>query len=115
LPRGLRLPNSDAFRRVFGEARRYPGPGFLVLARRGTGLGPRLGIAISKRCSKRAVDRNRLKRIARESFRHRASALPIVDVVVLCTRESVLLDAKRLRQTLDEAWERIRSKPWDDS
>ncbi len=32
----------------------------------------RLGLAVSKRAAKRAVDRSRLKRLARESFRHRA-------------------------------------------
>lgn len=35
----------------------------------------RLGITIAKRWAKRAVDRNRLKRIVRESFRHTAPTL----------------------------------------
>jgi len=35
----------------------------------------RLGITIAKRWAKRAVDRNRLKRVVRESFRHAAPAL----------------------------------------
>lgn len=74
-----------------------------------------MGLAISKRCAPRAVDRNRLKRMARESFRHRASELPKVDIVVLCTGGWRQLDHQRLRQTLDEAWDRIRAKQWDES
>lgn len=35
----------------------------------------RIGITIAKRWAKRAVDRNRLKRIVRESFRHAAPTL----------------------------------------
>lgn len=31
----------------------------------------RLGLAVSKRAAKRTVDRSRLKRLARECFRHR--------------------------------------------
>lgn len=86
-----------------------------MLARRGTSEGARLGLAISKRCATRAVDRNRLKRIARESFRLWAPALPPVDLVVLCDRDARLLPPDRLRQTLDRAWNRIRSMTWEDS
>ena len=86
----------------------------MVLARRGVNPHPRLGLAISRRCAPRAVDRNRIKRIVRESFRHQVPELPAVDVVVLCTRESRQASTDRLRQTLAEAWERIRSKPWDE-
>lgn len=100
---------------MFAGAKRFGGSGFRVLARNGAAPRPRLGLAISKRCASRAVDRNRLKRIARESFRLRASELPPVDVVVVCTRDARQLPSEQLRQTLDEAWDRIRSLTWDDS
>ncbi|MFY9972806.1 MAG: ribonuclease P protein component [Chromatiaceae bacterium] len=113
-PPGLRLRDAAAFRRVFAKPTRFGGSGFLILARTGRCSGPRLGLAISKRCANRAVDRNRLKRIVRESFRLRASQLPAVDVVVLCTRDARQLPPARLRQTLEQAWERIRSSRWDE-
>lgn len=113
-PPELRLRDAAAFRRVFAKPTRFGGNGFLILARTGRCNGPRLGLAISKRCANRAVDRNRLKRIVRESFRLRASQLPAVDVVVLCTRDARQLPPARLRQTLEQAWERIRSVRWDE-
>jgi ribonuclease P protein component len=113
-PPELRLRDAAAFRRVFAKPTRFGGSGFLILARTGRCDGPRLGLAISKRCANRAVDRNRLKRIVRESFRLRASQLPAVDVVVLCTRDARKLPSVRLRQTLEQAWERIRSSRWDE-
>jgi len=87
----------------------------MVLARAGATPQPRLGLAISKRCAARAVDRNRLKRTVRESFRHRVRDLPPVDVVVLCTRDARHIATSSLRRTLDDAWERIRSLTWDES
>ncbi|MGE5153857.1 MAG: ribonuclease P protein component [Bdellovibrio bacteriovorus] len=115
LPSARRLRKPEDFRRVFARPRRLAGDGFTVLVRRGATLGPRLGLAISKRCARRAVDRNRIKRIARESFRHRLRSLPPVDVVVLCGRDVLKLSPSRLRATLDNAWDRIGRLPWDDS
>lgn len=42
----------------------------------------RLGLVIPKRLARRAVLRNLIKRLARESFRHLAHRLPGVDIVV---------------------------------
>ncbi len=42
---------------------------FRVLAKKNQ-TGPRLGLAVSKKVDKRAVERNRIKRNVRESFRH---------------------------------------------
>ncbi len=44
---------------------------------------PRLGLAVSKKSARRAVDRNRVKRLAREQFRHAQWSLPAVDLVVM--------------------------------
>ena len=47
----------------------------------------RLAIAIPKRILKRAVDRNRVKRVIRESFRrHRARVMPVDLLVTLHSR-----------------------------
>jgi ribonuclease P protein component len=45
----------------------------------------RLGMVIGKRAVRRAVDRNRAKRVLRETFRTRRSELPCVDIVVQLT------------------------------
>jgi ribonuclease P protein component len=47
--------------------------------------GARLGLIIGKRQLKRAVDRNRVKRVLRETFRANRSGLPGFDIVVQLT------------------------------
>ncbi len=53
-----------------------------ALARATPGQSPRLGMVIAKRFANRAVDRNRIKRCIRESFRANCSTLPPCDVIV---------------------------------
>lgn len=56
--------------------------GPLWLAARPTDAGhARLGLIVGKRLLRRAVDRNRTKRLIRESFRRRTD-LPAMDIVV---------------------------------
>ena len=45
-------------------------------------IGPRLGLVIGKRQLKRAVDRNRVRRLLRESFRLRRATIPAMDIVI---------------------------------
>lgn len=85
-PKSARLLSPRDFQRVFKGANRSADRFFTVLFRNnGTGLA-RLGLAISKKQLKRAVDRNRVKRLVRESFRSHRGALGGVDVVVLSGR-----------------------------
>lgn len=111
-PRSIRLTESSDYKRVFAHAERIGGHGYVLLAC-ANGLGrARLGLAIAKRCARRAVDRSRLKRVVRESFRLNASRLPAVDIVVLCGRGAVDIPNERLRITLDKAWKALKSQPW---
>jgi ribonuclease P protein component len=110
-----RMGDAGQFKRVFAKPQRFDGGGFLVVAR-ANGLGrARLGLAISKRCCSRAVDRNKLKRIARESFRARAQRLPAVDVVMLCAPKAKQLTNPELFSGLDRAWQKVLGKIWVDS
>ena len=63
----------------------------------------RLGLIVAKRTLKRAVDRNRAKRVIRESFRQRRR-FPPVDVVVRLAAPTVAqADAERLFAALEDA------------
>lgn len=72
------------------------------------GLGhPRLGLVFSKKNVRRAVDRNRLKRLTRESIRLQQHQLPGVDIVVLARRGANELDNATLHRQLFGMWRRL--------
>jgi ribonuclease P protein component len=57
----------------------------------------RLGLAIPKKKARRAIDRNRIKRLIRENFR-KASISPIADLVVKLNRPVGQQTRGRLRE-----------------
>ncbi len=61
---------------------------FLCAIARTNWATPGSGLAISKRVSKRAVERNRIKRLLRESFRRVRSQLPPLDLVVMAREQA---------------------------
>jgi ribonuclease P protein component len=66
----------------------------------------RLGLAVSRRVEKRAVGRNRIKRIAREVFR-RDVDLPPLDMVVLANRAAPGGGNAMLRDSLERHFRRL--------
>lgn len=70
----------------------------------------RLGLAISTRTLGSAVARNRVKRIARESFRLNQHRLPPVDVTVSAREAARGADAKDLRLSLEKLWNKIAER-----
>lgn len=59
-----------------------------AVSKPGTGTGARLGLAISARTVPRALDRNRLKRVTRESFRLNYGSLGVFDIVIVARNKS---------------------------
>nr|WP_246237862.1 ribonuclease P protein component [Caldichromatium japonicum] len=103
----MRLTKAREFQQVFAEGRRAYCKGFVVIFR-ANGLGhARLGLAISRKCARRAVKRNRLKRLVRESFRRARCGLPAVDIVVLCGKGTAEASNRRLFADLEQAWNQI--------
>ena len=101
-----RLLKASQYRHVFDQAIRSGDACFTVLARANNLGHARLGLAISKKKARKAVSRNRLKRIVRESFRQRHD-LPAVDIVVLAGKQAVHADNSRLFASLAAHWQRI--------
>ena len=67
----------------------------------------RLGLVVSPRVSKLAVERNRLKRLARESFRRWRPRLPLIDLVLIPRPAAVPVSGPELLQDLDSLWRRL--------
>ena len=70
----------------------------------------RLGLAISRKVSPKAVVRNRIKRQVRESFRLHQRALTGRDIVVAGHNAAGAADAKALRQALEKIWAEIAQR-----
>ncbi|MCG7866095.1 MAG: ribonuclease P protein component [Candidatus Thiodiazotropha taylori] len=106
-PRSRRLLKPDEFRRVFSEGRRSSDRFFLVLAYPNQSVDARLGLAVAKKHCRKAVDRNRIKRIIRESFRLNQTQLTGLDLVVVARQGAALADNRVCLNSLQQHWHRI--------
>ena len=104
--RELRLLTPEQFKFVFQQPFRASSPEITILARQNQLEHPRLGLAVAKKHLKRANARNKVKRIARESFRLLQQELPNYDFVLVVRAGIGALDKHALRQTLDKLWQR---------
>lgn len=76
--------DSSKYKRIFAEKRSVYGRTLVLWVTRGSDAGRRAGVVVSKRTFRRAVDRNRAKRLLREAFRLlRHNLVPDVDVILL--------------------------------
>ena len=107
LRRDYRLTNKGDFTRVFRRSQRSCDALFVVLARRGGADCARLGMAISLKATGRAVSRNRIKRLVRESFRQHRADLPSLDVVVMARPGVARESSARIAASLATHWNRI--------
>ncbi len=108
-----RLRKSADFEAVFKNTTvRVSGKYLLLLAKTNELDHPRLGIVVAKKNVSSAVQRNRIKRNLRESFRHNKSRLAGFDLVVLCRRGIDNLDNGSIRLAIAELWTQLtcRSK-----
>jgi ribonuclease P protein component len=98
-PKSSRLRRGSEIRRVIREGRRWKSPAFIVYAGRSDGERSRLGLIVGRRTGN-AVERNRAKRILRETFRrmHRE----IKDGTDLVVRTGPLITARSSREIADD-------------
>jgi ribonuclease P protein component len=89
------------------EGKRISSRYFQTQYRLSDGGESRLGMAVSRRVSKRAVVRNRIRRTIRESFRLFRPGLPGCDVLLIARAESAARTRADLRADLDLIWDRL--------
>jgi ribonuclease P protein component len=106
--KSMRLLNASDFKTVFDDAPlRASHAVFLLLARPNHLTLPRLGLVIAKKHIRLAVDRNRVKRLIRETFRAKQQQLVGIDVIVLARKGMNELSNKALIEQLDSQWQRL--------
>ena len=95
------------FKRVYAIGKRLGDEFFTVNAQANGLTCARLGMSIAARILRRAVDRNRLRRLIRESFRVNQLRLPALDIVIGVRAGVQTADNARLRSALEQLWQKI--------
>lgn len=99
LPRKRRICHKRDFKQVFTQGRRVSEPALRLVFCRSDRPYSRLGLAVSRKVSKRAVDRNRIKRSLREIFRRNPDAIPdSIDVVAVVQPPMRHFDHAKIRE-----------------
>ncbi|MCX2979971.1 ribonuclease P protein component [Halieaceae bacterium IMCC14734] len=111
--RELRLLTAADYKQVFDQSQRKASHRHLLLLATANELDHyRLGLVIAKKNVKLAVQRNRIKRLAREFFRHQArltgpEGQPHFDVVLLTRRGIDVLDNEEVSTILRQQWQKL--------
>jgi ribonuclease P protein component len=108
LPAPRRIRHKVHFDRIQAEGRRLGNGFFGFTVRRSDGDGPRLGLAVSIKVAGGGVERNRIRRMIRESFRLIQHELPALDVVVSARARARGAESRELRSNLAELWAKLK-------
>lgn len=113
--KSLRLLTPRDFKTVFDDAALKVSCKELLLLARANPLGhARLGLVIAKKHVRRATERNRAKRIIRETFRHQqhlfASPAAGLDIVILARGGLDRLDNGVMAEQLNSLWRQLQRK-----
>ncbi|MCP4188317.1 MAG: ribonuclease P protein component [Gammaproteobacteria bacterium] len=106
-PRQSRLTRAIDFRQVFQSNFRLGEAGITILLGKLPGSTPRIGFAIAKKQIPKAIQRNRLKRILRESFRKNRYRLPARDLVIMVRKPILNIEPALLNAGLEKHWNSV--------
>ncbi len=110
-PKTSRLLNAADYKAVFSSAQfKVSCRHFLVLAISNNRSSSRLGLVIAKKNVALAVQRNRIKRQLRDTFRHNRALLDKLDLVVLARKDADKLDNIQLKSTIETLWQDLHGK-----
>ncbi len=109
LPKQARLLNKTDYNAVFNKSVKVSDANFLVLIHKTKKPYSRLGLVISKKVDKRAVVRNRIKRIIRESFRNHEFSVNC-DFVLLARPVASKKTNKDLFSSINNLWNQAESR-----
>lgn len=98
-----RVRSKRDYAEVFGKGRKASHPLLALhwlVATDASGEQPRLGLAVSRKVTSRAVGRNRIKRVLRDVFRHHRADLAAGMYVVVARSAAASADNQQLRDAL---------------
>ena len=110
LPAQRRLRRKPEFEAVYARGRRMGNGFFAVTARPNNESHPRLGMAVASKLAGGSVERNRIRRVVRESFRLNQHELPPVDIVVSARPRSRGATNAQLRSGIQELWGKVKQQ-----
>ncbi len=106
-PPRARLRNPREFEAVLKQGRRVQEKLLSAVVLAGAAAEARLGLAISAKAVPLATRRNRIKRLARETFRACRAGLPPADIVLQARAGAGAAESAELRATLERLWRRV--------
>jgi ribonuclease P protein component len=106
-PPSCRLRKPGEFKLVYASGRRLSNEFFTLSAQPNASGSARLGMSVALRTMRSAVERNRVRRLIRESFRLRRCMLPALDIVVGTRSAACGADRVQLRASLEQLWQKI--------
>lgn len=109
-PAERRLRRKAEFEAAYARGRRLGNAHFGVLVRPNGTEGPRLGMAVATRVAGNSVERNRIRRTVRESFRLAQHTFAPVDLVVSARSRAKGAPSAELRAALQELWDKVRQQ-----
>ncbi len=109
--RQQRLTQASEFKDVFANSCVKQGDAnMLLLGIRNNQETARLGLAVAKKQLKKAVSRNRFKRLTRESFRQHLNIIKGLDIVVVARAGALNKTNQELLTILSKNWHILSKK-----
>lgn len=105
----LRLKTKHEFEKVKKARKKFYSTAFCLNVCNNELTTPRLGLIIAKKQIKKAVDRNYIKRVVRESFRLQQHQLPLFDIIVIAQKQCLVMNHSELQDCLNQLWQKLVS------
>ena len=97
-----RLSKSAEVKKTTARGRSFFNPYFVLKLASGKDI-PRFTVIVSTKVSKKAVDRNRIKRVIREELRKHLASAKIGDYAILVKSSAVKIASKDLRAAVTQS------------